>query len=101
MKKLFLTVSLLTLSTSLFAGDCTLTITRTACPGKEAEMLKPYDGKNPTEQKEEKATTEDACKTAAEKASKIVRKGVLSKKAVKATFDGKALPDFSAEKECK
>lgn len=101
MKKILIAISTLVLSTTAFAGDCTLTITRTACAGQEAEALKPYDGKNPTEEKDAKSTTAEACKAAGEKAAKIVRKGVLSKKVVKATFDGKPAGETTSEKECK
>lgn len=97
--KMTLVVALLTLSTGAFA-DCMLTISRTACAGKEAEALKPYDGKNPTEEKAE-AADEAACKAAGEKAAKIVRKGVLAKKEVKISFGGKAVGDAHNEKECK
>lgn len=100
MKLMLVLVSTLVLSSTAFA-DCTLSISRTACAGKEAEMLKPYDGKNPTEEKDAKATTEEACKTAGDKAAKIVRKGVISKKVVKISFNGKVLADATGEKECK
>jgi len=89
------------LSNTVLAGDCSLTIDRTACPGKEAEAKKPYDGKNPTEEKMPKAQDAEACLKAGEKAAKIVRKGTLSKKVVKVTFDGKMLGDKSDEQACK
>ena len=101
MKFLSLLSLTLILSHSAFAGDCSLSIDRKACPGKEAEALKPYDGKNPTEEKIAKATTLDACTKEGDKASKIVRKGVLTKKTVKITFDGKMVEEKSSEKECK
>ena len=97
--KMTLVVALFALSSVAFA-DCMLTITRHACPGKEAEMLKPYDGKNPTEQKDA-AADEAACKVAGEKAAKIVRKGVLAKKEVKISFGGKEVGESHFEKECK
>lgn len=98
--KLFclVTVSAL-LSTAAFA-DCMISVNRTACAGKEAEALKPYDGKNPTEEKG-KATDEAACLKEGEKAAKIVRKGVLAKKTVKISFGGKAIGEKTEEKECK
>lgn len=99
MKLLCVALFSLTLSSAVMA-DCMLTIDRTACPGKEAEARKPYDGKNPTEEKG-KATTEEACMKEGEKAAKIIRKGVLSKKVVKIAFGGKALGEKSDEKECK
>jgi hypothetical protein len=70
------------------APECTLTIDRTPCPGKEADAVKPYSGKNPTDEKT-KAKDEAACIKDAEKAVKIIRKGTLSKKVAVAKFDGK------------
>ena len=101
MKKILACVFLLTLTSNVFAADCVISVNRTACAGKEAEMLKPYEGKNPTEEKEAKATTAELCKAAGEKAAKIVRKGIIAKKATKATFDGKVVGEASTEKECK
>jgi len=93
--------SALILSSSLFAGECVMTIDRTACAGKETEMLKPYNGKNPTVEKKTVAALEE-CSALAEKASKIVRKGTLAGKKVTATFDGKALDkEFTEKAECK
>ncbi|GEM_PF-785833 len=98
--KLFCLLAVSTmLSTAAFA-DCMISINRTACAGKESEALKPYDGKNPTEEKG-KATTEEACLKEGEKAAKIVRKGVLAKKTVKISFGGKSLGEKTEEKECK
>lgn len=99
MKFIYLAALVALCSSAVFA-ECNLTIDRKACPGKEAEAVKPYDGKNPTEEKG-KATTEDACMKEGEKAAKIVRKGVLAKKTVKISFNGKALGEKSDEKDCK
>lgn len=98
--KLFCLVAVTALLSSAAFADCSLTIDRKACPGKEAEAVKPYDGKNPTEEKG-KATTEEACMKEGEKAAKIVRKGVLTKKTVKISFGGKALGEKTDEKACK
>lgn len=88
-------------SISAQAGDCVLKISREACPGKETEAYKPYNGKKETEEKKS-AADEAACKKEAEKASKIVRKGTLSVKTVIATLDGKAVAgDFKGTSECK
>jgi hypothetical protein len=94
-------LSSILLSSAAFAGDCSITIDRTPCPGKEAEARKPYDGKNPTTDKAPKATTAEACIAEGEKSVKIVRKGTLSKKSAKITFDGKALAEKADEKDCK
>jgi hypothetical protein len=101
MKLILLTLATTLLAYSAFAGDCTLQIDRKPCPGKEAEAIKPYDGKNPTEEKIAKATTSEACAKEGAKAAKIVRKGVLAQKTVKITFDGKPLEDKTESKECK
>ena len=99
--KLFVLLTISLVSLSAFAGDCVISTDRKPCAGKEAEALKPYDGKNPTEEKIAKATTAEACTKEGEKAAKIVRKGVLTKKSVKATFDGKVVLEKSDEKDCK
>lgn len=98
--RLFCLLALSAVLSSAAFADCTLIIDRKACPGKEAETVKPYDGKNPTEEKG-KATTEESCMKEGEKAAKIVRKGVLAKKTVKISFNGKALGEKSEDKECK
>ena len=87
-------------ATPAFAGECALSITRDACPGKEEMAYKPYGGKKTTEEKKS-AANEAECKTQGEKAAKIVRKGTLSGKQVAAKFDGKAAGDFSDKAECK
>lgn len=78
---------------------CELSIDRTACPGKEEAAFKPYNGKNPTAETT-KATSAETCLKDAEKASKIIRKGTLSKKVVTASYDGKELGKPSDEKAC-
>jgi hypothetical protein len=99
--KFFSALILATLLTNTaLASECSLSIDRTACPGKEAEAKKPYDGKNPTEEKMPKAKDAEACLKAGEKSAKIVRKGTLSKKVVKVTFDGKMLGEKSDEQPC-
>ncbi len=88
-------------STAAFAGDCVMKIERKPCPGKETDALKPYNGKNPTEEKKS-ADSLEKCTKIAEDASKIVRKGTLSEKAVTASFDGKDLgKPFTANSTCK
>jgi hypothetical protein len=102
LEKSVLFVALTSLSGIAMAGECVLKITRTACPGKEAEAFKPYDGKQTTEEKKV-ASSADACGKQAEKASQIVRKGTLSAKSVAATFDGAAVPAtaaFQAKADC-
>lgn len=102
MKKLIFTAAaMMIVSTSAFAGNCELTVTRDACPGKETEALKPYEGKKETQEKKDVAD-EAACKAFATKTAKIVRKGTLASKKVTALFDGKAVTgDFADTKACK
>lgn len=84
-----------------FAGDCVITTDRKACAGKEAEVLKPYNGKNPTEETKSLADA-GACEKLAEKSAKIIRKGTLAEKKVTAKFDGKDLgKNFSDKSDCK
>ena len=99
--KLFSLLVLATLVTQSAFGECMLNVDRTPCPGKEIEAKKPYDGKNPTDEKIGKAKDEAACTIAGEKAAKIVRSGTLAKKVVKISFDGKSLGEKSDEKACK
>jgi hypothetical protein len=83
------------------AGDCEITTKRTACPGKEQEVLKPYGGKNPTVEIQSSASPEN-CKALAEQGSKIVRKGTLQGKSVSAKFnkDSKQTFEFSDSSAC-
>lgn len=100
MKKIILTAILLS-TTSVFAGECKISITRKACPGKEAEAFKPYNGKETTEETKSQESAEK-CSAFAEKSAKIVRKGTLTEKIVKGTFDGKDLgKSFSDKADCK
>ena len=73
-----------------FAGECVLTVTREACPGKDDAAYKPYGGQK-TKPMNKSASDEAACRKAVEQECKIVRKGVLKSKSIKATFDGKDL----------
>lgn len=101
MKKTTLVVGIILFGNLAFAGDCTITTDRKACPGKEAEVLKPYNGKNPTEETK-KFDDVGACEKWAEKSAKIIRKGTLAEKKVSAKFDGKDLgKSFSDKSDCK
>ena len=90
----------LLISGSANAANCELTIDRTPCPGKEAEARKPYDGKNPTDEKT-KASDAAACLKDAERAAKIIRKGTLSKKVVVAKFSGAEIGKKDDSAACK
>jgi hypothetical protein len=104
MKKLIAVIAVMMTAQAAFAGECALIISREACPGKEAEALKPYDGKNPAKDTK-KVDTEAACIAWAEKSAKIQRKGTLaSKKVISIRFDGKDIGDVSkltSESACK
>ncbi|QDK36204.1 hypothetical protein [Bdellovibrio sp. NC01] len=101
MKKITLFVAASLFAHMAFAGDCTITVDRKACPGKEVDALKPYNGKNPTDESK-KLDSADACEKFAEKSAKIVRKGTLSEKKVTVKFDGKDLgKTFDEKSECK
>lgn len=89
------------ISSAAFAGECAISITRTACPGKETEAFKPYNGKTTTEEKKDVADAA-ACIAMADKTVKIVRKGTLGKKVIKGTFAGADLgKTFEDVKDCK
>lgn len=98
MKKLIM-ASLFIVSTT-FAEDCLVKTDRKPCPGKETETLKPYNGKNPTEDKKT-AADGAACKALAEKSAKIVRKGTLSEKTVSAVFGKESFGPFKDTSACK
>lgn len=103
MKKMMLSVMAMTLASSMaMAGECAFKTAREACPGKETEAFKPYDGKKETDDKKDVAD-EKACLALAEKGAKIVRKGTLtSKKIHTVTFAGKDLgKTFEDKKDCK
>jgi hypothetical protein len=89
MKKLFvfITASLFLGNVLAFGAECTFSVKRYACPGKDKEAFKPYGGKQET-QETKKVGSLDACKAAAESNCPIVRKGTLLKKEVKAKFNG-------------
>lgn len=104
MKQFFAVIALVMSAQAATAGECALIISRDACPGKEAEALKPYDGKNPAKDVK-KVDDEKACIAWAEKSAKIQRKGTLAKKMViSIRFDGKDIGDVTnlvATSECK
>lgn len=100
MKHLVVALMMSLSAAAAHAGSCVMTVDRAACPGKEDAALKPYAGKNPTEESKDVASAEE-CEKAAAKLAKIVRKGTLSKKAVSAKFDGKAVTGKTEEAACK
>ncbi len=100
MKKIILFFMLLVLPSLSFAGTCTIITHRKACPGKELETFKPYDGKNPTEDSKSLPNIE-ACLKFAEKSSKIIRRGTLHEKNVRAYYNDQDLEKtFTDNAEC-
>ncbi len=98
MKKIIL--ASIFLASTTFATDCIVKTDRKPCPGKETETLKPYNGKNPTEDKKTAADA-GACKALAEKSSKIIRKGTLAEKSVTAIFGTENFGPFKDTSSCK
>jgi hypothetical protein len=107
MKKMLIVMVAMGLSSSAaFAADevaCKWKTLRTECPGKEVEAFKPYNGKKETPDEDKKATDEASCLAAAEKFSKIIRKGTLTAKKVHTvSYKGKDLgKTFEDKAECK
>ena len=82
------------LSQSAFAGTCILKTTRTPCSDAvKAEALKPYDGKETTDDAKKTATTAEKCIEAAKEACVIVRPLQLKEKKIVALFDGAPVGD--------
>lgn len=93
------------------AGMCEITISRKACPGKDAAAFEPYKDKgtgdvagvctkcNPTVEKKP-AKDADECKKKTEETSKIQRKGTLSEKTATGKFDGKEVGSFTDKPGC-
>ncbi len=76
-----------TAATTAIAGDCVISVTRTACPGKEAESYKKCDGKQSCEELKETASAE-ACAKEALKACDNARVEITKSKVITASFDG-------------
>ena len=88
------------LSVNAFAvQNCELTITRSACPGKESQAFANYKGQNPTV---ETMNVGDSagCTAQAVRFSKIARAGVISRIAVAPKFQGTALPQVAVDGRC-
>ena len=98
--KIIILLTALVSQLSFAAEKCVITTQRTACPGKEKEMLKPYKDKNPTvDEKEVKDAAE--CKAKAESDSKIIRKGTLAGKKITAKYGKESFGPFEDKAECK
>lgn len=81
-------------ASSAFAGNCTLNVTRTACPGQEAISYKKCNGEASCEEYSETATA-DECKAAAVAACENKRLTVTKSKVITATFDDAPLKSAS------
>ncbi len=77
-------------SVGAFAGSCDLSITRTACPGKEAISYKKCDGQASCVEKETAADAA-ACKAMAVEACSNKRLEITKSKVITAKFDGKEI----------
>jgi hypothetical protein len=97
---------------NVLAADCVLHITRTACPGKEAESYSKCNGKQSCDESKPAASA-NQCQVKAKEACKNSRLDVTKYKKITAEFDGSPVdggkdfcvgrPDFPyADKpECK
>ena len=77
-------------------GGCALRVTRTACPGQEAESYKKCDGKQSCT-KNVAAASAEKCVEAAIQACANDRLDVTQSKVITATFQGKALESKSGK----
>ncbi len=90
MKKSIMMFGLLcALSASSFAGECVLDVTRTACPGKEAESYKKCDGKQSCTETKKTGTAAACAKEAVKACDNIGDRQLITKsKVITATFNG-------------
>ena len=80
----------LLLPTSVYAGDCVITVTRVACPGREEICYSKCNGK-PTCDEAKQLDSKDACEKEAIKNCTVFRPGDTKSKKVVAKFDGAPL----------
>ncbi|MDZ4787176.1 MAG: hypothetical protein SGJ02_13975 [bacterium] len=95
---LALIASTVSISNFALAGDCELSVTRIACPGKEAESYKKCDGKPSCTELKETASA-DGCAKEALKACENSRLDITKSKVITSKFDGTAVEsnkDFCA-----
>lgn len=79
-------------------GECTLSIVREACPGKDSVAYPPY-GPGPIVVENHAVSAKD-CNAKARQRSKILRLGVLKKIIVTPTFEGTLSAAVSSEAAC-
>jgi hypothetical protein len=94
MKRVMLTLAVALSAGSAYAGDCKISVTRTACAGKEAESYKKCNGTKSCDQVK-KVDSMEACAKEALKACDNVgdRQKVTKSKVITALFDGKPVQD--------
>jgi hypothetical protein len=81
----------LTLSSSMaLAGVCEISVTRVACPGKEADSFKKCDGKPSCVVKKKSDSAEDCAKAAADECPNS-RLDITKSKEITAKFGGAAV----------
>ena len=77
-------------SAPTMAGECVMKVTRSACPGKDADSYAKCNGQKSCEEKK-KTGSADACAKEATKSCQNKRFDVTQDKSVMATFDGAAV----------
>lgn len=80
------------------AASCSVTTTRTACPGKEAESYKKCDGQKSCS-KEVEAASADACVAAATASCSNDRLEITKSKTITAKWKGQALKTKSGKED--
>jgi hypothetical protein len=85
--KLFAITALALSSSMALAGVCEISITRVACPGKEAESFKKCDGKASCVAKKKAETAEECAKLAADECPNS-RLDITKSKEITAKFGG-------------
>ncbi len=88
MKALFILIAIAT--TTTYAGNCAIDITREACPGKETESYAKCDNKKQCVEKLEAKTEKECMKKALEKCDNA-RLDITKSKIITASFDGKPI----------
>lgn len=72
------------------AGDCVMTVTRVACPGREQSCYSKCNGQ-PTCDETKKVGTKEACENEALRNCTVFRPGETKSKSVLAKFNGELL----------
>ena len=95
-----LTLISLLLATHAFAGDCVMSITREACPGKDTDSYAKCGGKQSCDETKKTGSAE-ACAKEAAKACQNKRLDVTKSKTIVAKFNGQSVEggkDFCKDK---